>query len=112
VISRDDLKRLKPKTIADAFKAGDLNHLLKGHPEEQRLAEEAARLDGEAAADEATELSVDAQHESHESRGSVDQGGRRNVTSATGRERLIGMSPQEIIQAQRRGELDDLLGRS
>jgi hypothetical protein len=93
VIHRDDLKKMKPETIAAAFRAGDLDHLLAPESGEEQSAEAAPEPEsGEAPG----------------TTSNADQGARGTPARSL-RAALQSMSPSEIVEAHRRGDLDALM---
>lgn len=92
MIRREDLKTMKPETISLLYRNGDLDHLLS----ETEVAREARLLseaEGEAGASDPS---------------NIDQG-NRGTPPRSGRRSLSRMTPQEIVEARRRGDLDALM---
>jgi hypothetical protein len=85
MIQRSDLKRMSSGEIVAAFRKGELDHLLQAG--EQRRARER----------EAPDASDD-----------IDQGARSKPPRSV-RESVRQMTPQQIVAAHRRGDLDALL---
>jgi hypothetical protein len=91
MIQRDDLKHMRPETIVALRRDGDLDHLMRGQTDEERWTAEAEADAADAGG------------------GDIDQGARSTQQPRTTRERLRQMTPQQIVEARRRGDLDPLL---
>jgi hypothetical protein len=96
-VSRADLRNMAPEEVAQLHRSGDLDHLMRQESNDDRV----ARWQAEAREAQAGEPAPPA--------GNADQGSR-GTQPKTGRDRLRGMTAEQIVAARRSGELDDLLG--
>lgn len=102
ITTRDDLARMSTDEINTARREGRLNDLLRGPAPEDAPGEDIDDTEPEPE----PELRVPARNPAHGANGSREP--QHPITSA---EQLRSMSPHEINELRRTGQLDRLMGR-